>query len=150
MKPKHKKFDLSVCGFFISSAYPFIGASPDGIISWTYSGLNIDEYICKPEACLEMRNGLVRLKLNHPYYFQVQCQMGVAGYKWCDLFLCTSKYTFTVHISFNETFWLKTVTKAMSFYEQVILPELFLHTITNKMDKHTVVKDVKRYDECCL
>ena len=157
MKKKHKQLNVSTCGFFISSKHPFIGASPDcfvtcqchgtGLIEikcpWTHRGLNIKDYASKREACLELIDGVITLKPNHPYYYQVQCQMGVTGYKFCDFFVCTSQDDFTQRINFDNEFWNQNISKVMSFYEKIIVPELFLRTLKNKKDEESIiVKDV--------
>ncbi|XP_057294277.1 uncharacterized protein LOC130622783 [Hydractinia symbiolongicarpus] len=142
MKKTHKKFSVRCTGFHISLQHPFVGASPDGIAHcachktglleikcpWTYRNLTAKEYAEKKESCLHVVNGHVELKRNHQYYFQVHCQMGVTGYRYCDFFVCTSKESFTERIPFNAAFWYIIVTKAMIFYEIVIIPELFNKT----------------------
>ena len=75
--------------------YPFIGASPDGIL---------DEYVIeikcpmilkdtdpddlsnlsasqKSNFCCHKTDEGLKLKKNHPYYSQIQCQMFVTGFK---------------------------------------------------------------------
>ena len=64
-------FSLEDSGFYICKAYPFIGASPDGLVEckccgeglleikclWTYRGLSIKEYAAKSDSCLADING---------------------------------------------------------------------------------------------
>ena len=85
---EHKMFSLQDSGFYICKAYPFIGASPDGLVEckycgeglleikcpWTYRGLSIKEYAAKSDSCLADINGKIQLDINHPYWAQVQCQ----------------------------------------------------------------------------
>ena len=85
------------CGFFVSRNYPMIGATPDALQGNEF----IIEVKCpiilkdlhpndfhklKPEQkknfFLWRRCGEIMLKKNHPYYFQMQCQMLVTGRKY--------------------------------------------------------------------
>lgn len=70
------------CGFFISAEYPFLGASPDGLlgedtiieIKCPYSSRkSLINEITVPY--LYYNNGELALKKNHPYYAQVQGQL---------------------------------------------------------------------------
>ena len=45
--PCHQKFKISNGGFFISSNYPFIGASPDGLVHCLCCG----EGVCEIKVC---------------------------------------------------------------------------------------------------
>ena len=41
----------------------------------------------------------LRLKENHIYYLQVQCQLGTTGLDWCDIFFVT---LMTIYFFVNE------------------------------------------------
>ena len=92
----HKHAKLSDCGLFLDVASPFIGASPDRIISCD----------CCPDACLEVKcpysinfksprdpdaklsyliykDNEFYLNRNHKYSTQCQMQLGVTGLKKC-------------------------------------------------------------------
>lgn len=43
MSATHENFLVSICGFFINVQYPFIGASPDGLVTCTCCGEGICE-----------------------------------------------------------------------------------------------------------
>ena len=86
----------------------FLGASSDLLASCSCCGEGVVEikcpYTCKnvsplinPPSFLEVVNGAMKLKTSHPYYAQVQGQMGVTGRKWCDLSFFQKK-----DISYNE------------------------------------------------
>ena len=94
-KRSHKMVCLTECGLFLEKKNPFIGASPDRIVSCK----------CHAHACLEIKcpysishlspkdpsvkldyiehsvNGTITLKRSHKYYTQCQQQMGVTGLK---------------------------------------------------------------------
>lgn len=85
------------CGFCISSKYPHIGASPDGLIG----DLTVLEVKCpysiKDELItadnykhIEIINNAFCLKENSPYYYQIQTQLLVTERMYCDFF-CLDK-----------------------------------------------------------
>ena len=93
---------------FLFAKYPVIGASPDGLVEcscnhkglleikcpFTYRGLSVREYALKAQFCLIIENHTIKLKRNQPYYYQVQCQMGVTERSWCDFFCYYHKRLF--------------------------------------------------------
>ena len=137
-KSHHKKLKIIEKGFFISIDNPFIGASPDGVIScdchgeclleikcpWTHRGLSIDEYTKQKDVCLERKDNQVQLKKSHAYYYQVQCQMAVTGIFKCEFYLCTTKESHLELINFDEEFWKVNLAKTKIFYDNIIIPEL--------------------------
>ena len=92
MKKKYRYPDISVsgCGLFVKSNAPYLGASPDGIVTYTNSGkteTGVLEVKCpaaekwkalSPEECAkdvdyycDLETGLCQLKQSHKYYFQL-------------------------------------------------------------------------------
>ena len=84
----HENPRVTESGLIISTDYPFIGASPDGIftcdccgtaclgIKCPYTSRNA-EITEESVQCLTKVNGELTLKQNHPYYYQIQTQLGV-------------------------------------------------------------------------
>ena len=98
-KSSHINFQCQESGLFISQAYPYSGASTDGVIScnccgegileikchWTSRERLISEYIKQPESCLTYDDSnKISLKNSHPYMQQIQHQMFVTGRLYCD------------------------------------------------------------------
>ena len=91
---KHEMFSISKCGLVVSESYPFMGASPDGIINCKCCGSGVLEIKC-PYSCRETSlkekanetgtfflkevNGEMRLNVYHQHYFQVQAQLKFCG-----------------------------------------------------------------------
>ena len=87
-KQTHENGNLVDCGLNISLDYPFIGASPDGMLTcdccgtccvevkcpYSRRGEIIDENIPYLKKCDDDE---LRLDKKHDYYFQVQTQLGV-------------------------------------------------------------------------
>ena len=83
MKNKHMGLQVNKRGFVISVDYPFIRASPDGIMEcrchdeglleikcpFTYRVLSIKDYTAKTDGCLEIVDNHIQLKRTHSFFF---------------------------------------------------------------------------------
>ena len=135
---KHSNFIVTEPGFFIDINFPFIGASPDGLINcschdpgvleikcpWSARDLTIKEYAISKQSCLEVTDGVTHLKKNHQYFYQVQCQMMCTKLGWCDFFLYTTKDNFTERIYYDQDFMEGSMGKATITYKELIFPEI--------------------------
>ena len=97
-KSSHITFQWQESRLFISQAYPYLGASPDGVITCNCCGEGIleirlsltkgdkliSEYITQPEFCLTYNDSnKISLKNTHSYMQQIQHQMFVTGRLYC-------------------------------------------------------------------
>lgn len=84
--------NLAKCGLVVHPDALWLGVSPDGLeddpLERPSFGLveikcpNVQSYIdCK---YLKVDHGVHKLKESHCYYWQVQGQMLITGYEWCD------------------------------------------------------------------
>uniref|UniRef100_A0A1X7US45 PHD-type domain-containing protein n=1 Tax=Amphimedon queenslandica TaxID=400682 RepID=A0A1X7US45_AMPQE len=84
-------------GLFIDLCHPYIGASPNGIVSCSCCGKGVPEVKCphsvkksfpedsKHSFCMEKgSDGNWTLKREHSYYYQVQTQMHACNLEYCD------------------------------------------------------------------
>ena len=86
---QHLKFSMVDCGLFISTDYPFIGASPDSLILCDCCGEGCVEVNClyckrndtvdeasnsEPNFCIQSGS----LSITHPHDAQIQTQMNVS------------------------------------------------------------------------
>ena len=131
---KHKHAKLSDCGLFLDVASPFIGASPDRIISWD----------CCPDACLEVKcpysinfksphdpdaklsyliykDNEFYLNRNHKYFTQCQMQLGVTGLKKCYFMVWTCHGFIVDEICFDSTLWEYLKQLYREFYNHYLL-----------------------------
>ena len=98
-KVKHVDFSVMDSGLVINSQWPYIGASPDGLINCTCCGkgaLEIKCPFCHPETslqvaatndnkfCLKQLDGKLHLDHKHAYYYQVQTQLFVCDVEYAD------------------------------------------------------------------
>ncbi|XP_050510167.1 uncharacterized protein LOC126886977 [Diabrotica virgifera virgifera] len=133
-----KKFNLKVneSGFHIDQQYPFLGASPDGLIGdqaliEIKCPLSIKEHtptdgiISKKISFAELINGELHLKRNHNYYFQIQGQLAITDRQF-GYFLIWSPHGILVEkITRDDLFWKETMLpKLKIFYNNCLLPEL--------------------------
>lgn len=144
-------FQYSDYGFVISPEYPFLGASPDGVIVCGNDKFVIEikcpyshRYETVQQAtmidsnfplCKDELNGELVVKKNHPYYFQMQLQMFVVRAKAAFLVIYTLKDIFKILVPFSSSFMEHNIPLARLFWEHCILPELFSGYFTNKKKK---------------
>ena len=97
-KNQHKGSRVEKLGLVICYKYPYLAASTDGLIidSDGHEGLlevknllqsnqmSLNEATESKSFCLENVNGKLKLKRQHKFYYQVQGQLNIMNYSWCD------------------------------------------------------------------
>ena len=142
---KHTNLQVAECGLFINPQWPFVGASPDGIITCDCCPKGVLEIKCPfchrgesiaaaitsdKNFCLTEVDGQISLDHCHAYYYQVQTQIFVCNVDYCDFCVCTfsGDEESTIHIERvfrNNNFWKDhCVPKAEAFFKTCLLPEL--------------------------
>ena len=107
IKRQHLDTSVSKTGLWLCKCYPFIGASPDAIVSCKCCGIGVVETKCPykhrtndikailddKSGCLEfgIEKQTVVLKKSHSYYTQIQTQMFVCDLMFSDFVLWTTK-----------------------------------------------------------
>ena len=141
----HGSVEASVdrnCGLIVLSTYPWLAATPDGLVidpsasplspegivefknPYSYRESSLQEAIeNKKCSCLINVEGCFSLKRSHEYYYQVQFAMLCTGRTWCDFFI-SAKDSFGERVQYNEEFCLSLLPKLKRFYFCAILPEL--------------------------
>jgi hypothetical protein len=114
-----KKVHVEPCGICISEQYPFLGASPDGIVHGEDSGAKLVEVKCPfkhrdktieeachdPMFCIELRDGVFQLKRHHHYYYQVTGQLGITGISAGYFVIWTQADIFIKEIVLDKDVW---------------------------------------------
>ena len=72
---------------------------------------------------LEVMGNNPHLKPEHPYYFQLQCQLALTGAAFNDFIVYTHQSLLVERFPFNEQFW-DDVRKVGNNYFSYILPKL--------------------------
>jgi hypothetical protein len=82
---KHQKLTIRSSGFSVPPEHPFIGASPDAVVSCACHGSGcveikcpyshryqtIDQALADKQFCLEREGGNFALKKTHPYFYSL-------------------------------------------------------------------------------
>ena len=132
------KNNVEQCGLIINSEYPYLGASPDGLI---VDSDGIIEIKCPasekwkmalPEDCARDKDFYcflndvdeICLKEEHHYYYQIQGQLAITKRKWCDFIIWTLKGLSVQRIFFKSDFWENMLSKLKFFYVTNVMPEI--------------------------
>lgn len=139
MQNLHADLSVAASGLIISQELPWIGASPDGVVTCACHEPGVLEIKCPFSAkdhtlnecvkdsrfCLTVtEEGVMSLKLDHSYMYQVQAQMRVAEVTYCDFVVWTPQELFIQRIPFDDLFFDEAYLKVVNFIRTGILPEL--------------------------
>ncbi|XP_061184370.1 uncharacterized protein LOC133192371 [Saccostrea echinata] len=101
------------CGLFVCVQKPYLGASPDGLVSddslievkCPYSGRHEKIFPGKHFSFLEFNSkGEIVLKHNSKYYFQIQGQLYISKRKYCYFVVFTFKDVFVQKIEIDQEY----------------------------------------------
>jgi len=138
-KNRHSDLIYTSSGLVLKPSYPYLGASPDGIVQCSCCGKGVLEvkcpYSCRCKAFKDAMNdanfflscssdGQVVLKTNHAYYYQIQLQMALCEVNYCDFVIWSPSETLILRIEKNTDFVKTAIDKASVFYKVCVLPEL--------------------------
>ncbi len=137
-KFEHKGCSIQVPGLFISQELPFLGASPDGIITCNKcpKKQRLIEIKCLSskrnyspkmalvllDICKKDTEGELTMIRNHKYFYQIQGQMGVTGIHECWFIGYTYKGIHKLIVKFDPDFWSHITTQLSTFYQYGFLP----------------------------
>ena len=138
MEKIHSDFQIHAAGLLVSTKYPFMGATPDGIVSCSCCGTGLLEVKCPykyrdinpsdiTDANFYLQTEVDTTKVldqTHDYYYQVQAQMGIWNKKYCDFVCWTIKGYVITRIQYNNEFFEGFVEKCKHFFDTYVLPEL--------------------------
>ena len=119
----------TACGLVVNPKWPWLGASPDGLIydnaevslygavevncPASKSGMSVLEACSGKLFCLELVNGKPCLKKTHVYYYQTQGVMAICPLEFLDFVVYTVSDIHVERIYFDKEEW-----------ERCSLPEL--------------------------
>lgn len=137
---QHECLIIIKSGLILHPSYPFMGATPDGIVHCACCGSGTLEikcpYSCRersfkeaasedPAFCLEQEgDGSLNLKRSHSYFYQTQMQMQLCQVEYCDFVVWRAGELFHQRIELDEDFVVDAFYRAASFVKLAILPEL--------------------------
>jgi len=141
----HEGLSIVDSGLVINSQWPFIAATPDGVINCTCHGQGVLEIKCPyshryesveeaasndKKFCLKEDQGIIKLDSTHAYYHQIQTQLFVCNVDYCDFCVCTfptqseGSALYIERVRRDATFWEDCVTKSKLFFTTCLLPEI--------------------------
>jgi len=135
-----KDVTVTQTGLIINPAFPYLGATPDGLIKdrsspdadgileikcpFKYRDVGPTEAAQNKDFCCELNDGVPTLKRRHNYYYQVQGQMAVASRNGCDFVVYSNNEVSVERIAFDETFWVSMTPRLEDFYIEGLVPIL--------------------------
>lgn len=147
MAEKHGDFKVEECGLYIKSKFPHLGASPDGIITCDCCGVgvveikcpfsarndpNLSSYINKKNSPVVNENDNLLICHSHEYFFQIQMQMQLTETFFGDLVIWHPEELVIIRVLRDDQFWAREYPKTVSFFYDVIMPELLAKYYTQK------------------
>ena len=135
----HTDLHLSKSGFCVHHTYPFMGASPDSLVTCSCCGNGVIEvkcpYSCRDKGLVEKSkdsrfflkagtDGKIALDTSHAYYYQVQAQLKFCDAKYCDFVVWRERELFIQRIYPDSAFVASALVKCELFVKVAILPEL--------------------------
>ena len=137
------------CGLFIHKTIQFFGASPDGLIDCECCGQGVLELKCPycikdDEATVSILKYLIsdnnghtlRLKEEHPYFYQCQAQMLCTERKYADFFVWSANSTHGERILKNDPICKRILMSSVLFFRDSIVPELFGRYYSKQRDNN--------------
>uniref|UniRef100_A0A6M2CL63 Putative yqaj-like viral recombinase domain protein n=1 Tax=Rhipicephalus microplus TaxID=6941 RepID=A0A6M2CL63_RHIMP len=127
----HKGLQLHDCGLSILRGKPFIGASPDAIITCECCSPRLLEVKCPRslerfvEYEVVCQGDEMRLKQNGRYFCQTQVQMGVTELGSTEVFVYVSDAeNVTLNVTFSQEYFDEVVERATFFFRHYVLPHM--------------------------
>ena len=163
-KSQQINIEVNKCGLIIDSVDSWLAASPDGIVldptqqEHQKGCLEVKcPYVCREKMtitdacrqvsafCLVEHEGLMCLSESHKYFYQIQTQMHVSQFMWCDFVVWCPRQIFVQRIYYNAAFMSECLRKAKKFYFEKFLPSLAPYVII-KNSQHAfnkIAKDIR-------
>nr|XP_037287664.1 uncharacterized protein LOC119180656 [Rhipicephalus microplus] len=127
----HKGLQLHDCGLSILLGKPFIGASPDAIVTCECCSPRLLEVKCPRslerfvEYEVVCQGDEMRLKQNGRYFCQTQVQMGVTELGSTEVFVYVSDTeNMTLNVTFSQEYFDEVVERATFFFKHYVLPHM--------------------------
>ena len=153
----HKELSITLCGLFVDTKSPYIGASPDAIIYCKCCGMGVLEVKCPytfkssipellPHDCFLKRcgsNNNMSLQSNHAYYYQVQMQLFICCASYCDFVVWTPNSLHVERIKEDRALIVDIMEPMKHFFVYGLLPEIIGKWYTRKpiADSKGIVQD---------
>lgn len=136
MERKHQGFKYRECGLFVDGERPYLGASPDLIVSCDCCGQGLAEFKCPYSTAQEIpsadnlnylikeKDGSTTLRQEHAYYAQVQGQLALCRRNYFDFYVYTHAGQFLQRIEYDEGYWSRLSDNLEYFFLNFLADEL--------------------------
>ena len=149
-KYQHSKCHIDIPGLILNDTYPFLGASPDGVLVCKgCPSKSLIEIKCLSskrnygpgtalvlnKICTRKVDGSLTIDRSHAYFYQIQGQMALTGIHTCILIGYTNKGITTICVDFDPAFWGSVSQKLTDFYRGTLFPMLratYVKEVTSK------------------
>lgn len=136
---EHSDVTFNRCGLRLNRSYPFMGASPDGIVSCSCHQKSLIEVKCpyscsklsledfaegKKGSCLQQVDGGLKLDKSHSYYYQIQCQLNICEFQLCYFVVWSPEELHVEEINRDARFFAELLPAVDRFLVKGILPEI--------------------------
>lgn len=130
------KLNVSECGLFVYDLYPYLAASPDGLINddaiievkCPYSARMFSPEEATVKKCIkfcEIHEGRLKLKQKDNYMYQIQGQLNITKREKCYFVIWTPHGISVEIIKIDVSFWNEEMLpKLKNFYLSALLPEI--------------------------
>ncbi len=138
---KHDDLCVTECGLMVSTTEPYMGASPDGLVTckccaetrvleikcpfnaWKNYPADIPKLFPDYHLYLD-KKGNLKLKETSAWYSQVNFQMGILGLRKADLVIHTQVDTAVIPINFDVERWKILKDKSKNVFLKAVIPKL--------------------------
>lgn len=140
------------CGLFVDFEFPYLAASPDGLIGtadiievkcpYAARDMTVAEGVRQKviDFCVIDDEGQIRLKKSHKYMYQIQGQLRMTQRETCNFFIFTQKDNCLMKIKKDDEFWGKNMQNQLrKFYFGAILPEL----LDSRLKRNLPIRDIQ-------
>lgn len=138
LRHTYNNFVFRKTGLIINPFFPYLGASPDGLLHnsdetilieikciYNPHKLNLSGLVqSRTQFCLKFENEKFSLKSNHKYMYQIQGQLAVSNLTKC-LFVLMYRQNMPLYIEeikFDHQLWLSMKNRLHNFYFKYYLP----------------------------
>ena len=149
---KGDKVSVSRHSLFVSESHPFLATSTDGLVHGDdeSGAVGVLEIKCpssdqpleilacaRTDFCLDFDGSDFTVKKRHPYYHQLQMEMGITGCKWADLVVFTMTATGpskqVKRVPFDPAVFNLDRAKAILFYKKFVVLELLTRRVQRRV-----------------
>lgn len=134
----HENFQYQACGLLFNQKLPFFTDSSDGLVCCDCHGVGCLKVKClkvletqsfdyltkKPNNILNKFGEQFHMEYTHEFFYRAQMNIRLSDTKYCDFVLWSSIQILVLRINEDEEFWKMVSVKALTFHEEVIMPEL--------------------------